>query len=56
MNISQNPGDADNLEALSRPARHHAAHMMRTTGNVPPTVIAGTGGDLIFPNISSELS
>jgi len=48
MNINQNPGDADKLEALARQARHYAAHMMRTTGSVPPTVIADTSEGLIF--------
>jgi hypothetical protein len=56
MNINQNPGDADKVEALARQARQYAAHLMRTTGSVPPTVIAGTGEGLIFPTIFSELS
>jgi hypothetical protein len=56
MNTNQNPGDEDKQEALARQARQYAAHMMRTTGSVPPTVIAGTGEGLIFPTISSKLS
>jgi len=36
------------LEPLARQAAHYALHMMRTTGSVPPTVIADTDEGYIF--------
>ena len=56
MNTNQNPGDEDKLEAPARQARQYAAHMVRTTRSVPPSVITGTGEGLIFPTIFSGLS
>ena len=57
MNINPPPGDADKLVALASQAKHYAAHMMRTTGSVPPTVIADTSEGLIFcmpSNLANE--
>ena len=36
------------LEPLASQAKHYALHMMRTTGSVPPTVIADTDEGYIF--------
>ena len=36
------------LEPLASQAAHYALHMMRTTGSVPPTVIADTDEGYIF--------
>ena len=36
------------LEALARQAKDYALHMMRTTGSVPPTVIADTDEGYVF--------
>ena len=41
----QNP---QGLEPLASQAKHYALHMMRTTGSVPPTVIADTDEGYIF--------
>ncbi len=41
----QNP---QGLEPLASQAKHYALHMMRTTGSVPPTVIADTDEGFIF--------
>lgn len=36
------------LEPLARQAQDYALHMMRTTGSVPPTVIADTDEGYVF--------
>jgi len=36
------------LEPLARQAQNYALHMMRTTGSVPPTVIADTDEGFVF--------
>jgi hypothetical protein len=34
--------NVERLEALAKQARNYVLHMMRTTGSMPPTVIADT--------------
>jgi hypothetical protein len=38
----------EGLEPLAQQAKHYALHMMRTTGSVPPTVIADTAEGYVF--------
>jgi len=40
--------DPKRLETLAAQAKDYALHMMRTTGSVPPTVIADTSDGYIF--------
>jgi hypothetical protein len=40
--------DPERLEALAKQAKDYALHMMRTTGSVPPTVIADTEEGFVF--------
>ena len=40
--------DPERLEALAKQAKDYALHMMRTTGSVPPTVIADTAEGYVF--------
>jgi len=40
--------DPEQLDALAAQAKDYALHMMRTTGSVPPTVIADTDEGYIF--------
>jgi hypothetical protein len=42
------PEEGACLIALARQAKDYALHMMRTTGSVPPTVIADTSEGLVF--------
>ena len=42
------PEDTARLVALADQAKNYALHMMRTTGSVPPTVIADTAEGLVF--------
>ena len=42
------PPDPDKLDALACQATNYALHMMRTTGSVPPTVIADTDEGYVF--------
>jgi hypothetical protein len=42
MNLNPDPEETARLEALAYQAQDYALHMMRTTGSVPPTVIADT--------------
>jgi hypothetical protein len=48
MNLTPDPAATARLEALAYQARDYALHMMRTTGSVPPTVIADTKDGFIF--------
>ena len=48
MGITPTPNDPARLEALARQAQGYALHMMRTTGSVPPTVIADTREGYVF--------
>jgi len=49
MNINPAPKNSvARLEALAQQAQGYALHMMRTTGSVPPTVIADTKDGFIF--------
>ncbi|MCX6874582.1 MAG: hypothetical protein NTW21_12370 [Verrucomicrobia bacterium] len=48
MKNTPTPNDSTRLEALARQAKDYALHMMRTTGSVPPTVIADTKDGFIF--------
>jgi len=38
----------ERLEALAKQAKDYALHMMRTTGSMPPTVIADTAEGYVF--------
>ena len=40
--------DPERLEALAKQAKDYALHMMKTTGSVPPTVIADTEEGFVF--------
>ncbi|MFM2199232.1 MAG: hypothetical protein RLZZ505_2664 [Verrucomicrobiota bacterium] len=40
--------DPERLEVLAKQAKDYALHMMRTTGSVPPTVIADTEEGFVF--------
>jgi hypothetical protein len=40
--------DPERLEALAKQAKDYALHMMKTTGSVPPTVIADTKEGFVF--------
>ena len=40
--------DPERLEALAKHAKDYALHMMKTTGSVPPTVIAATEEGFVF--------
>lgn len=46
--MNPDPEQPDRLLALAKQAKHYATHMMRTTGSVPPTVIADTSEGMIF--------
>lgn len=48
MRTNPDPADAARLTALADQAEHYATHMMRTTGSVPPTVIADTAAGYVF--------
>jgi len=48
VRIEPDPEEAARLTALANQAEHYATHMMRTTGSVPPTVIADTAGGYVF--------
>jgi hypothetical protein len=48
MQRSRSHDQPEGLESLARQARNYALHMMRTTGSVPPTVIADTDDGYIF--------
>jgi hypothetical protein len=48
MNLNPDPAETASLEALAYQAQDYALHMMRTTGSVPPTVIADTKDGFIF--------
>lgn len=48
MGITPTPHDPARLEALASQAEGYALHMMRTTGSVPPTVIADTREGYVF--------
>ncbi|MEO0016915.1 MAG: hypothetical protein RLZZ522_198 [Verrucomicrobiota bacterium] len=48
MNLTPDPADVARLTALGNQAEHYATHMMRTTGSVPPTVIADTAAGYVF--------
>jgi hypothetical protein len=45
---NRNHPEPERLEALAKQAAHYALHMMRTTGSVPPTVIADTDEGFVF--------
>jgi hypothetical protein len=53
VNTTPDPEEAARLVALARQGQDYALHMMRTTGSVPPTVIADTDEGLIFCTPSS---
>ena len=48
MNLNPDPNDSARLDALAQQATGYALHMMRTTGSVPPTVIADTADGFVF--------
>lgn len=48
VRTNPDPADAARLTALADQAEHYATHMMRTTGSVPPTVIADTATGYVF--------
>jgi hypothetical protein len=48
MKLNPTPDEGARLVALARQAKDYALHMMRTTGSVPPTVIADTSDGLVF--------
>ena len=48
MRNSAAPDDSTLLQALADQAKDYALHMMRTTGSVPPTVIADTEEGFVF--------
>ena len=48
MKRSRKQPDPEHLEALAKQAKDYALHMMRTTGSVPPTVIADTDEGYVF--------
>ena len=48
MNLNPDPAETARLEALAYQAQDYALHMMRTTGSVPPTVIADTKDGYVF--------
>jgi len=48
MNLNPAPEETARLDALAYQAQDYALHMMRTTGSVPPTVIADTKEGFIF--------
>ena len=48
MKRSRNQPEPERLEALAKQAKDYALHMMRTTGSVPPTVIADTDEGYVF--------
>jgi len=48
METTPAPDDSTRLEALANRAKGYALHMMRTTGSVPPTVIADTAEGYVF--------
>lgn len=51
-----NPDAAARLTALADQAEHYAAHMMRATGSVPPTIIADTADGYVFATPSALAS
>ena len=48
MIINPDPENSVRLEALAQQAKRYALHKMRSTGSVPPTVIADTADGFIF--------
>jgi hypothetical protein len=48
VNRNRNQPDPGRLEPLAAQAKDYALHMMRTTGAVPPTVIADTDDGYVF--------
>ena len=48
MKRNRRQGNPQGLEPLARQATDYAQHMMRTTGSVPPTVIADTDEGYVF--------
>ena len=50
MNLNPDPAETARLEALAYQAQDYALHMMRTTGSVPPTVIADTKDGHLQPH------
>ena len=48
MQSDRSPHGQHRLEQLAQQAKDFALHMMRTTGSVPPTVIADTADGYIF--------
>lgn len=48
MTITPDPEETARLEALASQAKGYALHMMRSTGSVPPTVIADTAEGFVF--------
>ena len=48
MKRNRRPENPQGLEPLARQAKDYALHMMRTTGSVPPTVIADTEEGYVF--------
>ena len=48
MKRNRSQENPQGLEPLASQAAHYALHMMRTTGSVPPTVIADTDEGYIF--------
>lgn len=59
MNLNPDPAETARLEALAYQAQDYALHMMRTTGSVPPTVIADTkdgGVSIRAPRVRGDQS
>ncbi len=48
MKRNRRPENPQGLEPLARQATDYALHMMRTSGSVPPTVIADTDEGYVF--------
>lgn len=48
MKRNRRQNDPERIESLAAQAKDYALHMMRTTGSVPPTVIADTEEGYVF--------